>query len=360
MTCGEKISHLRKSNGMTQEDLGKILNVTYQAVSKWERGESLPDFTTMSQIAKVFQVPLSYFEENGEVVEQKQAEAVATTVAEAPTINYVGTCTRCGKMLKDSDEYVSSPKILCKSCAEIQKREIQKVNEENARKRTYWSERARREQLGRGIDAQLIVSLIFALAGYVALMVYTFSTKTVFTFSNKSEEYAFCGTLLLICPLALFAIVHAFFDLINEIRDKDDDTEGYTRNLSFIVAAVFSAINIVLFLVIYLTLDKNSYFLILLAIGTIASFTFVSQFMWGGVVKAIFTCGGFTFKLPGFIFSLTVDSILWMIITKILLGFLSVLLFIATTILMALVAMFGSVITFIPSVVIKSVKDKNA
>ena len=354
MTYGEKISHLRKSKGMTQEELGKILNVTYQAVSKWERDESMPDFTTMSQIAKVFEVPLSYFEEDGEVVEQKQPEPAA------PATNYIGTCTRCGKMLKDSDEYTATPKILCKSCSEIHKREIQQANEENARKRNYWAERARREQLGRGIDAQLIVSIIFALAGYIALMVYTFSTKTLLTFSNKSEEYAFCGTLLLICPLALFALVHAVFDLINELRDKDDDTEGYTRNLSFIIAAIFSAINIAIFLICYCTLDKNSYFLILLAVGTIASFTFVSQFMWGGIVKSIFTCGGFTFKLPGFIFSLTVDSILWMIITKVLLGFLSVLLFIATTILMALVAMFGSVITFIPCVIIKTVKDKNA
>ncbi|MDE7167678.1 MAG: helix-turn-helix domain-containing protein [Clostridia bacterium] len=356
MTYGEKISHLRKSKGMTQEELGKILNVTYQAVSKWERDESLPDFTTMSQMAKVFQVPLSYFEEDGEVTEQKQPE----TVAPAPTTNYIGTCTRCGKMLKDSDEYVASPKILCKSCDEIRKREIQQANEAKTREKNYWAERARKEQLGRGMDAQLIISLIFALAGYIGLLIYTFSTKSLITFTDKTEEYSFCGTLLLICPLALFAIVHAFFDLINEIRDKDDDTEGYTRNLSFIVAGVFSAINIALFLVLYFSLNQNSYFLILLAIGTIASFTFVSQFMWGGVVKAIFTMGGFTFKLPGFIFSLTVDSILWMIITKILLGFLSVLLFIATTILMALVAMFGSVITFIPSVVIKSVKDKKA
>lgn len=355
MTYGEKISHLRKATGMTQEELGKILNVTYQAVSKWERGESLPDFTTMSQIAKVFQVPLSYFEEDGEETENTLSQS-ETAVG---SVNYIGTCTVCGKMLKEDEEYTASPKIICKSCAEHRKIALQKENEEAARKREYEIGKLRREQQGRGIDAQLIVSLIFALAGYIALMVFTFSTKTVFTFSSKSEEYSFCGTLLLICPLALFAIVHAFFDLINELRDKDDDTEGYTRNLSFIVAAVFSVINIVLFLVLYFTFNKNSYFLILLAIGTVVSFTFVSQFTWGNVVKEIFTCGGFTFKLPGFIFSLTPNSIILMIITKVLLGFISVLVFIATTIFMALVAMFGSVITFIPSVIIKSVKDKS-
>lgn len=347
MTYGEKISHLRKATGMTQEELGKILNVTYQAVSKWERGESLPDFTTMSQIAKVFQVPLSYFEEDGEEKEQTLPQSESAV----GSVNYIGTCTVCGKMLKDGDEYTASPKIICKSCAENRKVALQRANEEAARKREYETEKLRREQQGRGIDAQLIVSLILALAGYVAL--------TVFTFLSSSDDQFLYGALTLVCPLALFAIVHAVFDLINDIRDKDDGTDGYTRNLSLIIAGIFVVVNVAVFLIMYFTLNDNFYFLILLGIGAVVSFTFVSQFTWGNVVKEIFTCGGFTFKLPGFIFSLTVESIFWMIITKFFLGILSILVFIVTTIFFAVVAMFGSVVTFIPSVIIKSVKDKS-
>lgn len=347
MTYGEKISHLRKATGMTQEELGKILNVTYQAVSKWERGESLPDFTTMSQIAKVFQVPLSYFEEDGEEKENTLSQS-ETAVG---SVNYIGTCTVCGKMLKEDEEYTASPKIICKSCAEHRKIALQKENEEAARKREYELGKLRREQRGRGIDAQLIISLILALAGYVVL--------TVFTFLSSSDDQFLFGALTLVCPLALFAIVHVVFDLINDIRNKDDGTDGYTRNLSLIIAGIFAVINVVLFLIMYFTLNNYVYFLVLLGIGAVVSFTFVSQFMWGNVVKEIFTCGGFTFKLPGFIFSLTVESILWMIITKIFLGILSILVFIVTTIFFAVVAMFGSVITFIPSVIIKSVKDKS-
>ena len=79
MDYGKKISYLRKSKGMTQEELGKVLNVTYQAVSKWERGESMPDFAPMSQIAKYFQVPLSYFADGNVEVpcEDQNAEAVS-------------------------------------------------------------------------------------------------------------------------------------------------------------------------------------------------------------------------------------------------------------------------------------------
>lgn len=67
---GEKIRHLRKEINMTQEELGTKLNITYQAVSKWERNLSSPDFGTIVKISKIFNVSLEYFDgarEKGEV-----------------------------------------------------------------------------------------------------------------------------------------------------------------------------------------------------------------------------------------------------------------------------------------------------
>lgn len=351
MTYGEKIAYLRKSNGMTQEDLGKVLNVTYQAVSKWERGESLPDFTTMSQLARFFQVPLSYFEEDGEIAQTQVQEQAPVSVA---TTNYIGTCTVCGKMLKDDDEYIASPKIVCRSCAERAERQRQKEREESERRQTYAREKARREQLGGGFDVKLVISILLAVAAYVFIAVNAFSSSP-----EDAEAYGF---MMLIIPIALFGIVHSIADFINDLRDSfiDDETEGYTRNLSLIIGGLFAVVNFVLYLIMYLSLGKNGFFLGFMVAGAIISFTFVSQFMWGGVVKDIFTAGGFTFKLPGFIFSLTIDSIIWMIVTKLFLGIVSILLFIVTTVVVALVAMIGSVFTFIPSVISKTIKDRNA
>ena len=41
LKIGRYIQHLRKSSGMTQKDLAEKLNISFQAVSKWENGDSL-------------------------------------------------------------------------------------------------------------------------------------------------------------------------------------------------------------------------------------------------------------------------------------------------------------------------------
>ena len=43
LKIGSYIQHLRKSAGMTQKDLAEKLNISFQAVSKWENGDTLPD-----------------------------------------------------------------------------------------------------------------------------------------------------------------------------------------------------------------------------------------------------------------------------------------------------------------------------
>lgn len=56
----KNIAELRTSRGMTQIQLAEQLNYSDKAVSKWERGESLPDVAVLTQIADLFEVPLDY------------------------------------------------------------------------------------------------------------------------------------------------------------------------------------------------------------------------------------------------------------------------------------------------------------
>ncbi|MBE6653125.1 MAG: helix-turn-helix transcriptional regulator, partial [Ruminococcaceae bacterium] len=45
MNLGNKIRELRRANNLTQEQLAASLNISAQAVSKWEMGASYPDMT---------------------------------------------------------------------------------------------------------------------------------------------------------------------------------------------------------------------------------------------------------------------------------------------------------------------------
>jgi transcriptional regulator with XRE-family HTH domain len=56
MSLGKKISALRKSKGMTQEQLASEMKVSPQAVSKWENDIACPDIALLPQLAALFQV----------------------------------------------------------------------------------------------------------------------------------------------------------------------------------------------------------------------------------------------------------------------------------------------------------------
>lgn len=59
---GKQIENKRKEKGLSQSTLAEMLFVTPQAVSKWERGESLPDIFMLAKISDIFDIyDLGYF-----------------------------------------------------------------------------------------------------------------------------------------------------------------------------------------------------------------------------------------------------------------------------------------------------------
>lgn len=56
MTLGEKITELRNKKGLTQEQLANLLNVTRQAISKYENNQSEPDLATIRRLCAIFDV----------------------------------------------------------------------------------------------------------------------------------------------------------------------------------------------------------------------------------------------------------------------------------------------------------------
>jgi len=87
MTIGENIKCLRKDKGITQEKLAEHLNISCQAISKWERGETLPDITLVIPIADYFGVPTDQLLG---VDHAKNEQKILTLLAECDRLGNLG------------------------------------------------------------------------------------------------------------------------------------------------------------------------------------------------------------------------------------------------------------------------------
>ncbi len=56
LMIGDKLKKLRLSRDLTQEELATHLGISYQAISKWERGDGYPDITMLPALARYFEV----------------------------------------------------------------------------------------------------------------------------------------------------------------------------------------------------------------------------------------------------------------------------------------------------------------
>ena len=80
-TIGEKISALRKQNGLSQKELADKLCVSNKTVSKWECGNGEPDIDMLKKLSTIFSVSIDYLLDNEiddaeTVMDQVQAETI--------------------------------------------------------------------------------------------------------------------------------------------------------------------------------------------------------------------------------------------------------------------------------------------
>ncbi len=81
---GRNIASYRKAAGLTQAGLGEKLSYSDKAVSKWERGESIPDVLTLVQLAELFQITVGDLLEDPNVLPENPGtlEKAMTQVSE--------------------------------------------------------------------------------------------------------------------------------------------------------------------------------------------------------------------------------------------------------------------------------------
>lgn len=81
----ENIKAIRKSKGLSQEELAIKLNVVRQTISKWEQGLSVPDSDMLISISEVFETPVSTL--LGETVTEPEADGLKAISEKLEVIN---------------------------------------------------------------------------------------------------------------------------------------------------------------------------------------------------------------------------------------------------------------------------------
>ena len=86
MKLSDKLIELRKEKGWSQEDFAEKLDVSRQAISRWENGSALPDAQNLFRISKLFNVSADYLLNDGHEGEKTIPATDAATEVTAPPI----------------------------------------------------------------------------------------------------------------------------------------------------------------------------------------------------------------------------------------------------------------------------------
>ena len=177
MTLGKKLSNYRKLLGMTQAELGEKLNLSAQAVSKWENDLAEPDLATLRTLASLYKVSIDELLD-AEAIPTAQtinAESFAEAVKEKlETPQTIGFCKSCGVTVTEETIGERTPVIKCKDCvkadaekarraaeAERKRREDEIKKKEDEKNKTRRSLRNRRRL--SLIVAAIVASIVFIL-----------------------------------------------------------------------------------------------------------------------------------------------------------------------------------------------------
>ena len=281
---GTKIAELRTERKMTQAELGAMLNVTSQAVSKWENGLSEPDMESIRKLCEIFEITFDEFFGADTKTETSSEEPAAGSVV-------LAYCDVCDKPLYNPKEYQVSIEngiqhTTCLDC--VPKKEEAKRKEQQlriARENKAREEQRIRERKARqdGEMHDLKKGLVWGILGGVVLAV-----------------------------LAIIGTVSAQMDV------------------GIIIAAA--------------------------AVGLYGGYAMLTQFIWVNSVWDVFGFFLRTLKLPGVIFTLSIDGLLFLIFVKVLGAILSALFSVVLFIIGFFVTLIYAMILF-PFALIKEIRD---
>ena len=89
----KNIIYLRTSHKMTQLELGEAISYSDKSVSKWERGEALPDAFVLKELSKLFNVPVDYLLHEHDEKDLKPVKAQLYDKRIISLVSFLGTWT---------------------------------------------------------------------------------------------------------------------------------------------------------------------------------------------------------------------------------------------------------------------------
>lgn len=108
MTLGEKLKKYRSSKGLSQEKVAEILDVSRQAVTKWENNQTTPSVDNLIALASLYDVPLEKLAGTKNKTSPKENIILRTNLTLIAIILQAAALNACVQPLSiDGKEYVS-------------------------------------------------------------------------------------------------------------------------------------------------------------------------------------------------------------------------------------------------------------
>ncbi len=135
MTLGKKLSNCRKLAGLTQQQLGEKLNLSAQAISKWENDMAEPDLASLKVLADLYKVTVDdLLDPKVDLHSPQQHEAPsAADGVKTESFAPIGYCKVCGIAVTEKNKGSSTPVVLCKACLAKKNEEERLMREKEAR-----------------------------------------------------------------------------------------------------------------------------------------------------------------------------------------------------------------------------------
>lgn len=177
MGIGNKIKEYRTEKGLTQKALAEQLNVSFQAVSRWENEDVEPSFDCVKQMAEIFGCSIDdLFGMEKKAVEPAPEKVVEKVIIKEEAKPVLGVCEICNKPIYDADQIVrfntysgrgfnaaTIPHVSCKACNDA------KVARE----------RAAVKKKNKKIFVRSIVFPTLILIAFIVVSVFLFRLSTV-------------------------------------------------------------------------------------------------------------------------------------------------------------------------------------